>query len=64
MNSTKKQGIFFLLGVSFFALGVFLFDSVTINVFGLDFNPYYGIGVVMFGIGSVKPFYGLIKKCI
>lgn len=62
MNGTKKQGIFFILGVAFFALGIFLYDGVTVQISTLEFNPYFGIGVIMFGIGSAKPFYGLIKK--
>jgi hypothetical protein len=61
MNA-KRQGIFFLLGVFFFAVSIFQAEDVTVQISTLEFNPYLGLGVVMFGIGSARPFYGLISK--
>lgn len=58
MNSMnfKTQGIIFFSGVLAFTLGIIIYPDEAISYGERTFNPYLAIGVILFGIGSLRPF--------
>ena len=61
-NFGKIQAYFFLIGLTFFALGLLLYPEITVMVYDREFNPFLALGIIFFAIGSIRPFYGVLKK--